>query len=168
MADITHGAWIKDGKPVDAVFSNGRQVYGRNLWIASKVARGFLPGATGLPTLSNNSPDAVIPDPITVPASANSLVMTIYNPNKLVNTVNSDKPSFFNGSTYLGIQKWFTLTGDAVQTVKWDIPAGATNVYLSSLLGPAGTTQFDSSIRVKYEFGNNATPWTPAPEDILN
>lgn len=31
MADITHGTWIKDGKAVDAVFSNGRQVYGRNL-----------------------------------------------------------------------------------------------------------------------------------------
>lgn len=31
MADITHGTWIKDGKAVDNVFSNGRQVYGRNL-----------------------------------------------------------------------------------------------------------------------------------------
>ena len=31
MADITHGTWIKDGKPIDAVFSNGKQVYGRNL-----------------------------------------------------------------------------------------------------------------------------------------
>lgn len=32
MADITHGAWIKDGTPVDKVFSNGSQVYGRNLF----------------------------------------------------------------------------------------------------------------------------------------
>lgn len=168
MADITHGTWIKDGKAVDAVYQNGRQVYGRNLWIASKVAHGYLPGATGLPTPSDTSPDAVIPDPITVPASANSLVMTIYNPNKLVNTVNSDKPSFFNGSTYLGIQQWFSLTGDAVQTVKWNIPAGTTKAYLSSLLGPAHTVGFDSSIYVKYEFGDFATPWTPAPEDILN
>lgn len=31
MADITHGTWIKDGKAVDNVFSNGKQVYGRNL-----------------------------------------------------------------------------------------------------------------------------------------
>lgn len=31
MADITHGTWIKDGKAVDKVFSNGRKVYGRNL-----------------------------------------------------------------------------------------------------------------------------------------
>lgn len=30
MTDITHGVWIKDGKAVDKVFSNGRQVYGRN------------------------------------------------------------------------------------------------------------------------------------------
>lgn len=33
MADITHGTWIKDGKAVDKVFSNGTQVYGRNLFI---------------------------------------------------------------------------------------------------------------------------------------
>lgn len=32
MADITHGTWIKDGTPVDKVFSNGVQVYGRNLF----------------------------------------------------------------------------------------------------------------------------------------
>jgi hypothetical protein len=31
MADITHGTWIKDGKAVDKVFSDGKQVYGRNL-----------------------------------------------------------------------------------------------------------------------------------------
>lgn len=31
MADITHGAWIKDGKAVDAVYQGGVKVYGRNL-----------------------------------------------------------------------------------------------------------------------------------------
>jgi len=32
MADITNGTWIKDGKAVDKVYQNGRQVYGRNLF----------------------------------------------------------------------------------------------------------------------------------------
>ncbi len=168
MADITHGTWINNGKAVDKVFSNGKQVYGRNLWIASKVVHGYIPSATGLPTLSSNTPDAVIPDSIMIPVNSKSLVMTIYNPNKLVNKANYSKPSFFNGSTYLGLQTSFQLTGDAVQTVKWNIPAGATNVYLGCLLAPAGATKFDSSISVKCEFGDNATPWTPAPEDILN
>ena len=31
MADITHGAWIKDGKAVDTVYQSGVKVYGRNL-----------------------------------------------------------------------------------------------------------------------------------------
>lgn len=167
MADITHGTWIKDGVPVDKVFSNGVQVYSENIWIMSKVVHGYVPAATGLPVLSINTPDAVIPDPIMIPVNSKSLVMTIYNPNKLVNKVNSSKPSFFNGSTYLGIQAAFQLTGDAIQTVKWDIPAGATKAYLGSLLGPARATEFDSSIRIKCEFGDNATPWTPAPEDVL-
>ncbi len=167
MADITHGTWIKDGTPVDKVFSNGKQVYGRNIWSMSKVVCGYIPAATGIPTLASNTPDAVITDPIMIPVNSKSLVMTIYNPNKLVNTVNSSKPSFFNGSTYLGVQTYFGLTGDAVQTVKWDIPAGATKAYLGCLLAPARATNFDSSISVKCEFGDNSTPWTPAPEDIL-
>lgn len=167
MADITYGTWIKDGKAVDAVYQDGVKVYGRNLWIMSKVVHGYVQAATGLPTPTSNTPDAVIPDPIMIPVNSKSLVMTIYNPNKLVNKVNTSKPSFFNGSTYLGKQSFFELTGDAVQTVKWDIPAGATNAYLSCLLGPAWATEFDSSIRVKCEFGDNATPWTPAPEDVL-
>ena len=37
MADITHGTWIKDGKAVDKVFSDGKQVYGRNLYLNSKA-----------------------------------------------------------------------------------------------------------------------------------
>lgn len=152
--------------PVDKVFSNGKQVYSKNLWIMSKVVHGYLPAATGLPTLNSNTPDAVIPDPIMIPVNSKSLVMTIYNPNKLVNTANASKPSFFNGSTYLGMQKQFNLTGDAVQTVKWNIPAGATKAYLASLLGPANTAVFDPSIYVKYEF-DVATPWTPAPEDVM-
>lgn len=36
MADITHGTWIKDGKAVDKVFSDGKQVYGRNLYLDTK------------------------------------------------------------------------------------------------------------------------------------
>lgn len=35
MADITHGTWIKDGTPVDAVYQGGVKVYGRNLLIGS-------------------------------------------------------------------------------------------------------------------------------------
>lgn len=31
MADITHGTWIKDGKAVDVVYQSGIKVYGRNL-----------------------------------------------------------------------------------------------------------------------------------------
>ncbi|QHM61757.1 hypothetical protein C7M47_00664 [Lactiplantibacillus plantarum] len=31
MADITHGMWIKDGKAVDTVYQGGTKVYGRNL-----------------------------------------------------------------------------------------------------------------------------------------
>lgn len=31
MADVTHGTWIKDGKAVDAVYQSDIKIYGRNL-----------------------------------------------------------------------------------------------------------------------------------------
>lgn len=46
MADITHGAWIKDGKAVDVVYQGGSQVYGRNL-------------------ISGTSSDLIVDDPST-------------------------------------------------------------------------------------------------------
>ena len=50
MADITHGTWIKDGKAVDAVYSNGQQIYGRNLLVNTSGSatnrHTAIPGAT--------------------------------------------------------------------------------------------------------------------------
>nr|WP_285806875.1 hypothetical protein [Lactiplantibacillus plantarum] len=40
MADITHGTWIKDGKAVDKVFSDGKQQ------LSMVTAGGQLPNAT--------------------------------------------------------------------------------------------------------------------------
>lgn len=37
MADITHGTWIKDGKPIDAVYQDGIKAYGRNLLLDSQT-----------------------------------------------------------------------------------------------------------------------------------
>lgn len=50
MADITHGTWIKDGKAVDKVFSNGRQVYSRNLLKGTRTPNSL----TGNNTLGQN------------------------------------------------------------------------------------------------------------------
>lgn len=40
MADITHGTWIKDGKTVDTVYQNGVKAYGRNLLTDSSFESG--------------------------------------------------------------------------------------------------------------------------------
>ena len=165
MATINGRACVANGKPVDKVFSDGKQVYNRNLWSDKKVVNYYISGVTGLPT--NGGPiDAAMIDPVTVPSTATKLVITIYNPNKVVNTHNSAKPSFFKGDTYLGLQSDFNLTGDTVQKKEWPIPAGATKAYLGTLLGAEKAESFDFSIKTKYEF-DTATPWTPAPEDVM-
>lgn len=148
-----------NGSSVVEVAGNIIEVGNKNLWDTSKVVGGYLPAASGLPNITNSKVDSIIPDPITITSGAKILIMTIYNPNKDVTTNARGKPSFFNESTYLGAQTEFRLTGDTVQTVKWDIPAGATKVYLSSLRGIDDATVSDPSIYIKYEFGDIATPY---------
>lgn len=48
MADITHGTWIKDGKAVDNVFSDGKQVYSRNLLTGTGTASGDVANGDGI------------------------------------------------------------------------------------------------------------------------
>lgn len=147
-----------NGSSVVEVAGNVIDIGNKNLWITSKVASGWLDRDSGKPN-PTSVPDAMIPDPITIPAGAKSLIMTTYNPNKVVNTGSSYRAAFFNGSTYLGNIKDCYLTGETVQTIKWDIPSEATKVYLSSVLAPNGVSIHDPSIYIKYEFGNVATPY---------
>ena len=165
MPTINGGVCVVNSKPVDKVYSNGKQVYGRNLWAISKVVNGWLWSDSGLPN-PTSAPDGMIPNPFTIPVGEKSLVMTTYNPNKVVNTSSSYRVAFFNGSNFIEPKMGIHLTGEAVQTNKWDIPTEATKVYLSAILAPDGVSVHDPSIRIKYEFGDQATPWTPAPEDV--
>jgi len=165
MPTINGKVCVVNGVPVDKVFSNGKQVYGRNLWSDKKAVSYYISAADGLPH-NSSAPDAAMIDPVIVPSTATKLVVTIYNPNKVVNTVNTAKPSFFKGDNYLGRSSYFQLTGDTVQKKEWTIPSGTTKTYLATLLGAEKAENFDFSIKTKYEF-DTATPWTPAPEDVL-
>ena len=147
-----------NGSSVVEVAGNIIEVGNKNLWITSKVVSGWLDASNGVPT-PTNAPDAMIPDSFTIPSGVKSIIMTTYNPNKVSNTGSSYRVCFFNGSTFIGPQMSCFLTGDAVQTIKWDIPAEATNVRLSAVLAPNGATVHDPSIHVKYEFGDQVTPY---------
>ncbi|WND31734.1 hypothetical protein [Lactiplantibacillus plantarum] len=156
MADITHGVWIKDGKAVDTVYQGGIKVYGRNLVTGTSnklktvTASGWGQSpankASGTYGIGRYYASAYIEN--TTP-----VVMTIYV------YVNGNSGNFSGSPIQVG------QSGIASRT--FDILDGQS---LSSIwVGFAGSQT--NSCTYKYKevmITRTPSPWTPAPEDVLN
>lgn len=195
MADITHGTWIKDGKAVDNVFSNGRQVYGRNLvagtsnpftmgygiphtiWNADKKRTEIY-----LPTTVTNGevlPQNVDRSSFAVVAPGTTYTQSIY--------VSTDAPL-----TGVDVKMtWFNYGNGHNTDGKNDMSSISENVYRITCTYTWPTNRTDNTIRLfdifnltaafdftegtflyfyqpKFEQGTIATPYSLAPEDVLN
>lgn len=217
MADITHGTWINNGTPVDKVFSNGRQVYGRNLLRnSSKLPYSGSWGdswSTGQWRIAGNTTDTddmertskEITDPPqgnkataisytgilrssvndislvainNVPISGDVTVSFWARQTSSVDT--SFVSAYWSGgsgmaNTNASTEVWrttpyreFFLPKDGSWTRFW-----ATfnlhnngNIYIGA--GNTGTSAEVQICLVKIETGTTATPYSLAPEDILN
>lgn len=145
MADITHGTWIKDGTPVDKVFSNGKQVYGRNLFsVRDWDAKPNL--------VSNFVPYMNIQ---LEPSTAYTLTTNIGLESEGWADVFLFKDDENPGTETAGVSSGVgrTLTTSSTGNVK----VGVRNYSLS-----------DGTNWIKLEKGTTATPYSLAPEDILN
>lgn len=83
MANITYGTWIKNGKPIDAVYQNGVKVYGRNLLLGTDF--NDLPkywiSRAGTVSGTFNGHNVIYYDAKTITfSSAEVLKQTIYDP----------------------------------------------------------------------------------------
>ncbi|WP_102116002.1 hypothetical protein [Lactiplantibacillus plantarum] len=169
MADITHGTWIKDGKAVDKAFSNGKQVYGRNLFLNS----GKLLSVTG----TNTSNQAVRPYLLANGYNVSSLASALgtrftvsfdwevsgSSPSGTFLAQWNDEPysvtPFFtvsSSNTSGHISNTFSASTDSKNTA---------NMFGFRLDNFVGTL---TVYNMKLEKGNTATPHSIAPEDILN
>ena len=164
MADITHGTWIKDGKPVDATYQGGIKVYGRNLISGSYYSSW---------RFSSNSGSTI--QKVTMDSGEVAL--------HVIGTSNSS-----------GFYAWLTLpSGNNTTSVEvkgtgtinalgWE-GVGYTHITpTSNWQRVSMTNSFDGKAHpfvfygtmdvyvrlLKVEEGTIATPWTLAPEDILN
>lgn len=157
MADITHGTWIKDGKAVDTVYQSGVKVYGRNL---------IKGGAhqTILASTSNYNYNVLYTDLIpnqtytlsmvaSLTGSGNSLVSVCVYGNSF------DVPALF-------IQN---MVADGT-TRKWQFTVPTNGTFLLIYAGKQGATSgIEADFKqLKLETGATATPYSIAPEDILN
>lgn len=194
MPTINSRVCVVNGTPVDKVFSNGRQVYGRNLLIntSSSATNGhtMVPGAGndiyGGKYSRTDSYEQLIAD---------SLVELYYRfmypkPNNLYGLTPgatytlSGSASHTSGelkfraeystngtewiNSYYGDLGIPVSDGSAFTPFSYTftIPVGATGIYFS-------LENYDYTIgslfrfkNMKLEKGSVATPWTPAPEDV--
>lgn len=164
MADITHGTWIKDGKAVDKVFSDGKQVYGKNL----------------LTGTSNQEKSGTISTNTTHPVNLHARI-SVTTGEKFVyqvlvtsdNTVDlAADIDFYSGWAWKNyIAGNIIEAGNSGRSIlSFKIPDGIDNIVINAVFmqnnATAPTTVYWKE--EKLEIGTTATPWTPAPEDILN
>ncbi|MBX0340561.1 hypothetical protein IMAU70010_00206 [Lactiplantibacillus plantarum] len=144
MADITHGTWIKDGTPVDKVFSNGSQVYGRNLfsvhdWDAKPdLASNFVPYMN------------IQLEPSTAYTLTTNISLESEGWSDVFLFKDDETPGTQTSGVSSGVGR--TLTTSSTGNVK----VGVRNHSVS-----------DGTNWVKLEKGTIATPWSLAPEDVL-
>jgi hypothetical protein len=163
MADITHGTWIKDGKPVDAVYQGGVKVYGRNLLTGTSADLQTSPYA------HDNSHGGFIYN------------FSSDNLSTLLGNKITTRAFIHNTTTHtVNLVMWTNYGGVIVGT---DVPAGTEGYSTINYSVPSNSDTWGNiTIRAyaenaeingvpykefKSEKGSVSTPWTPAPEDIL-
>ena len=159
MADITNGTWIKDGKAVDAVYQNGRQVYGRNLLIGSTDNVVHYNSINEYTVWKSYVTQFNVGDTLNVSADITS------------NSGNTVLKAFFLSSTGIstGYLEYRVTQGKTAHAfVSKTIPAGTTSILVqidnSNKAGKANVCV------ISHQFANTGSVvanWAPAPEDIL-
>lgn len=172
MAIINGKALVKDGKPLNRVYSNGQLVYGRNLldgtrdfsgtWIDSVAWKndGIYKGLTvkkktgrwqGIYKIFTAPKDGTYTFSAYIKASGTTtsiyrygMANGIMQPNKLV------------GAEFGWLIDSVSVTLQAGQTAHFRYEIATLNT--DAILWTAGH---------KWESGTIATPWTPAPEDYI-
>lgn len=191
MATINEKALVKDGKPIDRVYSNGQLVYGRNLILLSS---GYNASDSARPHIRGSLSDT----------SGN--INIVYNSDyiELQYTGNGNQEWFYglaraytNQSTETLQTKRYTLyaevmgTAPAVafrvnDTYSPDVEINNTNwseirftfgliytgfyIRLNARNNQSSNSGFENgqTIRMrKFKISETDTPWTPAPEDYI-
>lgn len=163
MTTINGRVCVANGTPVDKVFSNGSQVYGRNLWIMSKAVSGFL-NVDGSGNVKGPDAENLVSDFISVDENQTYIYHTDVVPT-ITGIGTWDCYMFFNSNKApLGGRN--AQSGPAVnpgtpQHTEWVIksPVGASFIRIGSRYLEHG--------KAKLEAGSVPTPWTPAPEDVM-
>lgn len=163
MATINGKALVKDGKPLDRVYSNGQLVYGRNLLVGIDKAVHQAPSWNQLVT---NIPAKFI-------KLGQSLCFSVFinNAPYAKATIRGDASCLIQAKDSSGnvlLQKYgnaIIFDADGVSQASLIVPDKTDSILL--LVRTNNMAQNTYYGYPKAEFGSIATPWTPAPEDYI-
>lgn len=163
MTTINGRACVVNGMPVDKVFSDGKQVYGKNL----------------LTGTSNQETSGTISTGTTHPASPHARI-SVTTGEKFVyqvlvtsgNTVDlAADIDFYSGGMWKSYIAGNTIKAGnyGCSIVSFKIPDGIDNISINTVFMQNNATapKIVYWQEEKLDLGTTATPWTPAPEDVL-
>ena len=142
---------------------NNIQVGGTNLWVLLDLKSGY-ENAGNITTsgVQHKTRNTIIPT-----NGAKHLIYQCWNPNKVSNGSNTNRVAFFNSSkAYISSTQVLALNGQTYQWQIINIPENTAYVRLGAICGSAD--KYDTTIKIKFEFGNKPTDYSLAPEDVIN
>ena len=139
------------------------QVGGTNLWVLLDLKSGYESnGNITSSGVQHKTRNTIIPT-----NGAKHLIYQCWNPNKVSNGSNTNRVAFFNSSkAYISSTQVLVLNGQTYQWQIINIPENASYVRLGAICGSAD--KYDTTIKIKFEFGNKPTDYSLAPEDVIN
>jgi hypothetical protein len=163
MSTINGKACVANGTPVDKVFSNGKQVYGRNLLTGTSNAQDYTVSGSLWATGSQSKNGKNISIPGTPGAS--------YTYSAIVRSATFDcfaELQFFNSNKkVISIVSSTAKTDTGLRYVSGVAPVGTAFLYINMVLNHPPNSQTLVFNSEKLELGTIVTPWTPAPEDVM-
>ena len=175
MADITHGTWIKDGKAVDAVYQSGIKVYGRNLLTGTAKCNFTFYDNGGTQTIQKYDDETnYIQHTSDTPINNMGPWFALTPESGQVYTLSADVCG--NGNIYGNLFHYeggddgglgqVDLTNDW-QRISNTFRVNTTIGWVNWRLYVNNSTLLKIK-HIKIDKGSIATPWSPAPKDILN
>ena len=142
---------------------NNIQVGGTNLWVLLDLKSGYENnGNITSSGIQHKTRNTIIPT-----NGAKHLIYQCWNPNKVSNSSNTNRVAFFDSSkAYISSAQVLVLNGQTYQWQIINIPENASYVRLGAICGSAD--KYDTTIKIKFEFGNKPTNYSLAPEDVIN
>lgn len=159
MSTINGNVCVVNGVAVDKVFSNGKQVYGRNLWAVSQSASGYFSlSSYSLVTTGSSDFNKYRKDMIATNGAKYISVKHIGDiPSNLSSGAEGRIIAFDKDQKFISVI--LKPTADADYFAVGEIPENTVYVLLHIVWGDSGETMI--------QFGSQETPWSPAPEDVL-